>query len=91
MRVVSEKNDEKAAHHGEQRGAGRVGDFQLITAGDEFTAVPEAAGRFHGHDINGGGNDPDYSSYKVIDFAETHGRLFCFGHELMPNTAIFRE
>jgi hypothetical protein len=53
-----------------------MGDFQLVTTGDEFTAVPEAAGRFHGHDVYGCGDESCDCSYDVVDFAETHG-VFC--------------
>ena len=35
-----------------------MGDLEFIAAGDEFAAVPEAAGRFHGEHIDGAGKKP---------------------------------
>src|SRR5262249_33696250 len=55
MRIVTEEDDEEATHEYEQRGAGRVGDLELIAAGDELSAIPEAAGGLHGHDKDGAG------------------------------------
>jgi hypothetical protein len=49
-----------------------MGNFQFEAAGDEFAAIPEASGRFHGHDINGGCYYSDGPSYDVVDFGETH-------------------
>ncbi len=72
MGVIAEEDDKKAAHQDEQRGAGGVGDLQLITAGDEFAAVPEAAGRFHGHDKYGAGNQSHDPAHDIVHSVEIH-------------------
>ncbi len=71
MWVVAEQDDKEAAQQDEQWGAGRVGDLELITAGDEFTAVPEAAGGFHRHNINCTGKqtyDPTVALFTLLKF-----------------------
>src|ERR1700744_4840921 len=78
MRVVAEENDEKPAQEHEQRGAGGVGDLQLITAGDELTAIPEAAGGFHGHNEDSAGNQSDYPANDIIRSVEIHGMYDLF-------------
>ena len=70
MRVVPEKDDEEAAHEDEERGAGRVGDLESIATGDEFPAIPEAAGGFHGEDEYGAGNKADDPAGDAIQAEE---------------------
>ena len=71
-RVVTEQDDEKAAHENEKRGARGVGDLELKAAGNELTAIPEAAGGFHGHDIDRTGYHSHDPAYNIIHSIETH-------------------
>jgi hypothetical protein len=48
-----------------------VRDLQLIATGDELAAIPEAAGRFHGHHENCAGDQPDRPAGDQIDAMET--------------------
>ena len=57
--VIAEEDDEEAAEQYEEGGPGRMGNLQFIAAGDEFSAVPEAAGGFHGEDVDGTGDEAD--------------------------------
>jgi hypothetical protein len=51
-----------------------VGDLELITAGDELTAIPEAAGRFHGHYIYHTGSQSHDPAYNIIHSVKPHKR-----------------
>jgi hypothetical protein len=56
-----------------------VGNLQFEAGADEFTAVPEGAAGFSGHDIYGAryqGNDP---TGDVIDFLKRHVVFSNFG------------
>jgi hypothetical protein len=75
MGVVAEQDDKETAQKDKPGGSRRVGDLQLVAAGDELTAVPEAAGSFHGHYIYCCGDDSDDPSDDVVDFGETHGGI----------------
>jgi hypothetical protein len=65
-----------------------VGDLELVAAGDELTAIPEAACGFHGHDIDGTGNDSHDPAYDIVHSVKAHIRLILnvakdaiFGHK----------
>lgn len=75
VRVVAEEDDKKTAQHDEERGAGRVGDLEFIAAGNEFTAVPKTAGRLHGQNIHGAGDEAYCPAGDPIQQEETvwHG------------------
>jgi len=75
MRVVAEEDDEEAAHKDEEGGAGGVGDLELVAAGDEFTAIPEAAGRFHGHDEDSTGDNSHDPAHDIVHSVKTHKNL----------------
>jgi len=75
MRIVAEEDDEEAAHEDEEGGAGGVGDLELIATGDEFTAIPKAAGGFHGHDKDGTGDDSHDPSHDIVHSVKTHKSL----------------
>jgi hypothetical protein len=49
-----------------------VGDLDLIAAGDEFAAIPKAAGSFHGHNKNGTGNQSHDPAYDIVYPVELH-------------------
>jgi hypothetical protein len=49
-----------------------VGDLQLIATGDELAAIPEAAGRFHGHHENCAGNQSDNQANDIVRSVEIH-------------------
>jgi hypothetical protein len=49
-----------------------VGDLELEATGDELAAVPEAAGRLHGHNINGTGNHTHDPAHDIIHSVEIH-------------------
>jgi hypothetical protein len=56
-----------------------VGDLQFVAAGYELTAIPEAAGGFHGHDENGAGNQSNDPAHDIVHSVEIHGvYLFWF-------------
>ena len=69
---IAEEDDEEPAHQNEQRSAGRVGDLQFIAAGDEFSAIPETAGWFHGHHKDCTGNQSHDPADDVVYSVETH-------------------
>jgi hypothetical protein len=72
MGIIAEKNDKEAAHENEQRGAGRVGDLELVAAGDELTAVPETAGRLHRHDKDGACNQSHDPASHIVRSIKIH-------------------
>jgi hypothetical protein len=74
--IVAKEDNEEATHEDEEGGAGRVGDLEFITAGDEFAAIPEAACGFHGHDIDGTGDDSYDPANNVIHSFEAHMHVF---------------
>ena len=74
--IVAKQDDKETAHQDEQRRAGRVGDLDLITAGDELTAIPEAAGRFRGHDKNGAGGQSHDPAHDIVHTIELHSHSF---------------
>jgi hypothetical protein len=49
-----------------------VRDLELIATGDEFPAVPEAAGRLHGHHIYTAGNHTHDPTYHIVHSVEIH-------------------
>jgi hypothetical protein len=49
-----------------------VGDLELKGAGNEFSTIPEAPRGFHGHDVNGAGDEADYPSYDIVHPVEIH-------------------
>jgi hypothetical protein len=79
MGVIPEEDDEEAAEEDKERGAGRMGDLELIAARNEFAAVPEAAGRFHCQDIHSAGNKAYCPAGDPIEQAKAiwHGIYFC--------------
>ena len=80
MGVVTEQDDKKAAKEDKQWGAGRMGDLQLETTGNKFTAVPETAGGFHRHDIYGAGNQSHDPTHDIVHSIEIHWyKCFCPG------------
>ncbi len=74
MRVIAKKDDKEAAHEDEEGRAGRVGDLELVTTGNEFAAIPEAAGGFHGHYKNSTGDHTHDPTYHIIHSFEIHNR-----------------
>ena len=44
----------------------------FICTGSKFTTIPEAAGGFHGHDINRAGNDTYNPAGDVVDAFKAH-------------------
>jgi hypothetical protein len=66
-----------------------VGDLEFVTAGDELTAIPEAAGGFHGHYIYGCCEEADDPSGDIVDFSETHESFFCFWARIKANYLNF--
>jgi hypothetical protein len=79
MRIVAEEDDKEATHENEEGGAGRVGDLELVAAGDELTAIPEAAGRFHGHDEDSTGDNTHDPAHDIVHSIETHNVFFGTG------------
>ena len=80
MRVVAKQNDKETAKEDKQRGAGRMGDLQFITAGDKLSAVPEAAGGLHGHDIYSAGDeayDPTGEQIEAVEASSFRYLLAC--------------
>jgi len=75
MRTVAEKDDKEAAHEDEEGGAWGVGDLELVAAGYEFTAIPEAAGRFHGHDKYGTSDYSHDPAHDIVHSVKTHKNL----------------
>jgi hypothetical protein len=73
--VVAEEDDKEAAHEDEERGAGGMGDLEFVAAGDELTAIPEAAGGFHGHDKDSTGNHSHDPPHNIVHSFETHKML----------------
>src|SRR6185312_11987484 len=66
MGTITEQYDKEAAQQDKKRRAGWVGDLELIAAGYELAAVPKTAGRLHGHDIDGAGDQSyDPACYRV--------------------------
>jgi len=47
MRIVAEQDNKKPAHEDKERGARRMRYLELIAAGYEFPAIPEATGGLH--------------------------------------------
>jgi hypothetical protein len=78
VRVIPEEDDEEATHQGEERGARGVGDLEFKTAGNEFTAIPEATGRLHGHDVYGCCEEAYDPPGDIVDLVEAHGGFFYF-------------
>ena len=88
-RIIAEQDDEKPAHEDEEGGAGGVGDLQLVAAGDELTAIPEAAGGFHGHDIDGTGNHSYDPAYNVVHSIKTHKNWVIAGKYILFHQQFF--
>ena len=66
MGVVAEEEDEEAAEEDEEGGAGWVRDLQLIATRNEFTAVPETSGGFHGQYEHCAGDQAYYTAHNAI-------------------------
>ncbi len=79
MRIIAKEDDEKTAEKDKQRGAGRVGDLQFVTAGDELSAIPEAACSFHCHYKDGTGNQSHNPTHDVVRAIKIHNWVIVFG------------
>jgi hypothetical protein len=49
-----------------------MGDLQLIATGDEFSAIPEAAGRFHSKNKDAAGNYTHDPAYDIVHSVKIH-------------------
>jgi hypothetical protein len=76
LRRVAGKLTEQVGGKHKERCAGRVADFQFITGGNEFRAIPEAGGRFDGHAVRKGCNDESQPTYQVVDRVVLFHELF---------------
>src|ERR1700761_700380 len=79
MGFIAEEDYKETTQENEQRSAGRVGNLQLIAAGDELTAIPERTGGFHGHHIDCTGDEPHDPANDVVYLVKTHWMLKFYG------------
>ena len=79
VRVAGGEERRQARQHHEQRGAGRVPDFEFIGGCNEFRAVPEARNRFHRHQVYQCGDGKDRPADDVVPaFEGCHIFSVCF-------------
>jgi hypothetical protein len=72
MGIIAKQDDEETAHQDEKGSAGRMRDLQLIATGDEFSAIPEAAGWLHSKDKDAAGNYTHDPAYHVVHSVKIH-------------------
>ena len=89
MGVIAKEDDEEAPQQDKKGCSGRVGNLEFIAAGDKFAAVPEAAGRLHGEDVNGAGDNAYNPARKPIEPGVVIRRAICLHVNKLKSIIFF--